>query len=159
MQPLLVAVDHLLEEGLDVGEQGRLELVDEQRAGRVHRPEADGPARNLEPARVLHNPVRQVHQLHALIGLNQQHSPWMVNAPDDAVATGVGRELDRGAVGARGGDHDRVRTGAVAELEDSGGGLTGVERSAGRGTELDRQRDPVGSGVDGDDSTPAAVAS
>jgi hypothetical protein len=67
-----VARDHLLEEPLDVGEQGDLELVDQQRAGGVHRPDADQPFADVEPPDELHDLVRQIDQLDALIGLDDE---------------------------------------------------------------------------------------
>ena len=38
-------------------------------AGRVHRPEADQPFADVETPDELHDPVRQVDELDALIGL------------------------------------------------------------------------------------------
>ena len=70
--PLGVARDHLFEEPLDVGEQRGLELVDEQRAGRVHRPEADQPFADVEPPHELHDPVGEIDELDALIGLDDE---------------------------------------------------------------------------------------
>ena len=71
VHPLGVARDHLLEEALDVGEQRRLELVDEQRAGRVHRPEADEALPDVEAPDELHHPVGEIDQLDPLIGLHR----------------------------------------------------------------------------------------
>ena len=44
-------------------EQRGLELVDEQRAGRVHRPEADEPFADVEPPNELHDPVGEIDEL------------------------------------------------------------------------------------------------
>ena len=63
-----VAGHHLLEEPLDVGEQRRLKLVDEQRAGRVHRPEADQAFAHVELPDELHHQLGEVDELDALIG-------------------------------------------------------------------------------------------
>src|SRR5262249_20160074 len=54
----------------DVGEQRGLELVDEQRAGRVHRPEADEAFADVELPHELHDADGQIHELDPLIGLN-----------------------------------------------------------------------------------------
>mgnify|MGYP003694140091 CR=1 FL=1 len=67
-----VAGDHLLEEALDVGEQRDLELVDEERARRVHRPEADQPFADVETPDEFHDPVGQIDELDALIGLDDE---------------------------------------------------------------------------------------
>ena len=51
-------------------EQRRLELVDEERAGRVHRPEADEPLADVEAPDELHDPVGEIDELDPLIGLH-----------------------------------------------------------------------------------------
>ena len=67
-----VAGDHLLEKTLDVGEQRDLEFVDEERARRVHRPEADQPFTDVEAANEFHDAVRQVDQFDALVGFDDK---------------------------------------------------------------------------------------
>src|SRR5262249_20797440 len=70
--PLRVAGDHLLEEPLDVREEGGLKLIDEQRTRGVHRPQTDEPLPDVEPPDELHHPAREVDELDALIGLHDE---------------------------------------------------------------------------------------
>src|SRR5262249_42928394 len=69
---LRVARDHGLEELLDVGKERGLELVDEERARRVHRPEVHEPFPDAAPADEFHDAVRQVHHFDARIGLDDE---------------------------------------------------------------------------------------
>ena len=77
VHPLGVAGHHLFEEALDVGEESRLKFVDEQRAGRVHRPEAHQPFADVEAANEFHHEIGEVHQLDALVGLD--HNGFAMN--------------------------------------------------------------------------------
>ena len=77
VHPFRIARDHLFEEPLDVGQQRGLKLVDEQRTGRVHRPEADETLTNVESPGELHHPIGQIHELDSLIGLD--HNGLAVN--------------------------------------------------------------------------------
>ena len=70
VHPLGVARHHLFEEALHVGEQRRLELVDEERAGGVHRPEADEPLADVEPTHELHDAIGEIDELDPLVGLH-----------------------------------------------------------------------------------------
>ena len=62
-----IAGDHVFEKPLDVGEQRLLRLVDEQRAGRVHRPQRDHALADLELPHVVHDPVGQIDELDAIV--------------------------------------------------------------------------------------------
>src|SRR5262245_29203758 len=105
VQPLGVAGDHLFEEALDVRKKRRLKLVDEQRAGRVHRPEADETFLDVELASKLHDPVGEIDQLDALIGgnddrltMNRETASLRGNhLVDGRFANGNGRALAHGS--------------------------------------------------------------
>jgi hypothetical protein len=71
VHPAGIAGDELFEERLDVGQQGRLELVDEHAAGRVQRPEADHPLLHAHAADERHDALGEVDQLDALVGLDE----------------------------------------------------------------------------------------
>src|SRR5205814_10093483 len=60
------------EEALDVGEERDLEFVDEERAGRVHRPERDEPFPDVEAPGKFHHSVGQIDELDALIRLHDE---------------------------------------------------------------------------------------
>src|SRR4029453_19157144 len=96
VQPLLARIDHLLEEGLDVGQKRRLELVDEDRTGRVHRPQADQTLANLEPAREVHDPVRQVDEIDPLVGLDDERLTMDRQTADRRGRHGLDRRIANG---------------------------------------------------------------
>src|SRR3954447_25389796 len=96
VQPLGVARHHLLEKALDVGEQRRLEFVDEQRTGRVHRPEADQPLADVEPAHEFHDAVGEIDQLDALIGLDHEGLTMNRKAADHRAGHLLDRRLPDG---------------------------------------------------------------
>ena len=72
VQVLRVARDHRFEEFLDVGQQRRLKFVDEERARRVHRPDADEALAHVAAANEVHDAVREVDHLDALVGLHDE---------------------------------------------------------------------------------------
>ena len=71
VHPLGVAIDHLLEEPLDVRVQRLLRLVDEERARRVHRPQADHPLPHAALADEVHDRIGDVDELDAPVGLHE----------------------------------------------------------------------------------------
>ena len=82
VQPGGIAGDHGLEKPFDVGQQRGLKLVDEEGAGRVHRPETDQALADLEAADKFHDPAGDVDQLDPLIGLDHQRFAVNRQAPN-----------------------------------------------------------------------------
>ena len=70
VHPFGVPRDHLLQKAFDVREERRLKLVDEQAAGRVHRPEAHQAFPDVELAHKFHDAAREIDELDALLGLD-----------------------------------------------------------------------------------------
>ena len=71
VHPVVFPGDRAIEKALDVRVQGRLRLVDENRARRVERPDADRSFLEARGANESHHPIGEVGQLDPFGGLNR----------------------------------------------------------------------------------------